>query len=382
MRNLWSSLLCQSFSPYTGEKAGRRWWISVIGLLLLLMLFIQAVSAQSNSEGDSWQVFLERDRDDLGFDRLIFVDAVTGEEIPVEVFGERYTLVGGYVMFYDPANDRVMVTSPTSITREHPFIQPGGGTRRVDWQVSPDSTLIAWTLTNGDSASALSTVTTVSNLDGTNPRQVLVDGPRAGIRALPVAFSADNRKLYLDFQPDGIGALTPFQQYAGLFQVDLATGEQDYLPDEPGCFCGAGLNAGLFLRLALTNDLTGFNVEVYNLIGEVDQTIPALALENFTQAGDILISPDGLRAVYALAQVRNFGSQNESVRTVFVLVNLEDMTQAALTEPITTYVQPVAWTEDDSAVIFTSPERDGTWKVSLSDGTLVKIAEATYVGVL
>jgi hypothetical protein len=142
------------------------------------------------------------------------------------------------------------------------------------------------------------------------------------------------------------------------------------------------LNAGLFLRLALTNDLTGFNVEVYNLIGEVDQTIPALALENFTQAGDILISPDGLRAVYALAQVRNFGSQNESVRTVFVLVDLEDMTQTELTEPITTYVQPVAWTEDDSAVIFTSPERDGTWKVSLSDGTLVKIAEATYVGVL
>jgi hypothetical protein len=65
---------------------------------------------------------------------------------------------------------------------------------------------------------------------------------------------------------------------------------------------------------------------------------------------------------------------------VFVLVNLEDMTQTALTEPITTYVQPVAWTEDNSAVIFTSPEQDGTWKVDLSDGTLDRVAEATYVG--
>ena len=52
----------------------------------------------------------------------------------------------------------------------------------------------------------------------------------------------------------------------------------------------------------------------------------------------------------------------------------------ALTEPITTYVQPVAWTEDNSAVIFTSPEQDGTWKVTLSDGTLDKVAEVTYVG--
>jgi hypothetical protein len=160
----------------------------------------------------------------------------------------------------------------------------------------------------------------------------------------------------------------------------LETGEQDYLPEEPGCFCGAAIEAGLFLRLTLTEDLSGFDMVVHNLTGRVEQAIPALALPNYTQAGDILIAPDGTRAVYALAQVRGFGSANESVRTVFVLVNLEDMTQTALTEPITTYVQPVAWTEDNSAVIFTSPEQDGTWKVYLSDGTLDKVAEATYVG--
>jgi hypothetical protein len=209
---------------------------------------------------------------------------------------------------------------------------------------------------------------------------VLVDGPREGIRALPVSFSADNTTLYMDFQPDGIGVLTPFRQYAGLFAVDVDSGIQEFLPDEPGCFCGAAIEAGLFMRLSVTDDLSGFDVLVYNLAGQVEQTIPALALPNYTQAGDILLTSDGTRAVYALAQVRGFGSANESVRTVFVLVNLEDMTQSALTEPITDYVQPVAWTEDNSAVIFTSPERDGTWKVNLDTGILDKVAEVTYVG--
>ena len=341
----------------------------------------QLVRSQSNNT-QLWQVFVKRDIDDLGFDQLIFVDMLTGEESTAEVFGERYTPAGNAVMFYDAANDRVMLATPDGRVREHPFMQPGGGTRRVDWLVSLDGSTLAWTLTNGDSASALTTVTTVANMDGTNPRQAFVDGPREGIRALPVAFSADNNTLYMDFQPDGIGALTPFRQYAALFAVNIQTGEQEFLPDEPGCFCGAAIEAGLFLRLSVTDDLSGFDVLIYNLAGKVEQTIPALALPNYTQAGDILVAQDGMRAVYALAQVRGFGSSNESVRTVFVLVNLEDMTQTALTEPITTYVQPVAWTEDNSAVIFTSPERDGTWKVNLDDGMLDRVAEVTYVGEL
>ena len=35
-----------------------------------------------------------------------------------------------------------------------------------------------------------------------------------------------------------------------------------------------------------------------------------------------------------------------------------------------------------SAVIFTSRQRDGTWKINLSDGKLDKVANATYLGTL
>ncbi|HEX2908644.1 MAG TPA: hypothetical protein VHO69_17360 [Phototrophicaceae bacterium] len=353
-----------------------------IRLLLLLVLLFGAGhfnAAQDVPEHlPAWQVFLQRDVDEAGTDRLTFINPFTGEQTTADVSGERYTPVGDAVLYFDPAANRVMVAAPDGTVTEHPFIQLGGDTRRVDWLVSPDQTLLAWTLTSG--TGSLTTVTTVANLDGTNPRQVLVDGPRDGIRALPVAFNADKTTLYLDFQPDGIGEFTPFPQYAGLFALDLTSGQWERLPGEPGCFCGAGFGSGLLLRLAVAQDLSGFDLRVVNLVGGVEQKIPALTLQNYTQAGDVVLAPDGTRAVYALAQIRDFGKPNQSTQTVFVLVNLQDMTQAPLVEPITTFVEPLAWTEDNTAVLFTSRQRDGTWKISLSDGKLVKVAEATYLG--
>jgi hypothetical protein len=362
------------------DTKAQRGFIIFIFLMFLMMGRFDAV-AQDEIAKAVWQVFLQRDVGDNGADNLTFIDEITGDETNVGVEGERYTLAGRQVIYFDRTVNRVMVADPDGTVRDHPFIQPGGDARRVDWLVAPDSSLIAWTLTGGTS-DALNTTTTLANLDGTNPRQVLIDGPRNAIRALPVAFSPDKSFLYMDFQPDGVGDFTPFPQFAGLFSLDLATGAQNYLPGEPGCFCGAALLDGLFLRLSVAKDLSGFDLKVVNLSGDVVQTIPALALANYTQAGDIVISPDGSKAVYAVAQIQNFGTANQSVRTVFMLVDLELMTQVPLTDPITTFVEPLAWTEDNTAVIFTSRQRDGTWKINLSDGKLDKVANATYLGKL
>lgn len=352
-------------------------FLAVVWGVLLLLIGMQRANAQNPIE----QVFLQSDVDSAGTDRLTFINVLTGEQASVTVNGERYTPLERSVMYFDAAANRVMLALPDGTTREHPFIQPGATTRRVDWLVSPDNQVIAWTLTDG-SPNSLMTTTTIANLDGTNPRQVLVDGPRDGIRALPVAFSKDHHTLYMDFQPDGIGGFTPFPQYAGMFALDTTTSQWSYLPDEPACFCGAGFGNGLFLRLKVNQDLSGFDLHVYNLAGQVSQTIPAQSIRNYTQAGDIVLSPDGTKAVYALSQVQDFGRPSQSVRTVFMLVDLQGLTQTALTDPITTFVEPLAWTEDDTAVIFTSRQRDGTWKVSLSDGKLTKVAEATYLGTI
>ena len=361
-----------------------RRWLLLLALAAALLSPAGLAAAQPDTDfgGHPLQVFLQRNINRAGTDRLLFVDTLTGESTPVEVNGERYTLADRAVFYYDTAAGRVMLARPDGSVTEHPFIQPGPQARRIDWLLSPDGAQVAWTTTESLGDGALSTVTTVADVNGDDMREGLVDGPRPGIRALPVAFKGDHSALYMDYQPDSIADLTPFRQYAGLFALDMETGATEFLPGEPGCFCGAGIGSGLLLRLQLSDDLGGFDVAVHHLDGGSSDVIPALRLPGYTQGGDVLIAPDGTRAVYALAQVRDFGGPNQSVRTVFVLVNLTARTQTALTNPITTFVQPVAWTEDNTAVIFTSPDQDGTWKVNVNDGRLARVAAATYLGTL
>lgn len=331
-----------------------------------------------------WYVFLERGVDNSGLDRLIFVDMLTGDEVEVEVYGERYTLLRRSVLFYDRDQREVRVVTPDGALRAHPFIRMESGDRRVDWVVAPDFTQIAWTRTFANSDGRLLTETHIANIDGAAQRMIFEDGPYDDVRALPFSASPDFSRIYMDgYHLDNISLFTPFDQYASITALDVETGTYTPLPDEPSnCICGAEFGRGLFLRLRLSEDLQGFDLHVYNLQGGVSDVISALNLSNYTTGGDILISPDGTRAVYALARVTDFGMASQSIQTVFVLVDLQNMTQRALTNPITTFVRPVAWTEDNAAIILTSPTRPGTWKIALNNGNLERIAEATYLGTL
>ncbi len=345
----------------------------------LLTITLHPAVAQS---GNLWQVFLERDVNETGIDRIIFVDAATGDESNLRVFGERYTPIDDAIMFLDTHTNNVMLATPNGEINAHPFIQPSTSARRIDWLISDDGAKIVWTITEGETQARLTTTTFIANFDGSDARQVLVDGPRNGVRTLPVAFSTDQITLYMDYQPDGLSEYTAFDQYAGLFALDLATGDITMLPGEPGCFCGAGFGAGFLLRLALSADGSSFDLRVHNIAGEVETTISALHLSNYTQSGGIIVTSDGTSAVYALSQIEDFGTPEQSVQTVFMLVDLVNMTQSPLTEPITTFVHPLIWTENNNAILFTSPQTDGTWKINLNGGRLTRVAEVTYLGTL
>lgn len=351
-------------------------------LLLFLLLAPAWLPAHAQEAFAAWEVYSRRGETGRT-EELLFVNLRTGELRTVPVAGERFTPLGSRVLYYDPVSQAVMIAAPDGIVRPHPFIQLDEGAARVDWVLSRDRRQIAWTLTYREAA-GLRTVTRIASVNGANQRIVLEDGPRTdGVRAFPVTFAAENRQLVMDAHPDGIGAFAPYTQYARLFQVSLTNGTLELLPDdESPCFCGAALRNDYFLRLSVTADLRGFDVLVYNLQSGTQQTISALPLTNYTQAGDILISPDGTRAVYALSQIDSFGTPQQTVRTVFMLVDLETMTQRQLTEPVSTYVHPVRWTEDHTAILFTSPQRDGTWKIRLVDGVLSRIADATYIGLV
>jgi hypothetical protein len=319
--------------------------------------------------------------DGFGMTRIILLDLLTGEEREVDVFGERFSVTHQGIMFYSPTDNRVKVITVDGEVSNHPFVQPSASSRRIDWLVDTDGQRIVWTLTEGREG-ALTTLTEIADVSGENRRLLLADGPRDGIRAFPVAFSPDQRALYMDYQPDSIGDLTTFRQYAGLFGVDLESGEIVALPNEPGCFCGGGFGGGWFLRLALTPDLASFDLRITQLERGQTETLSALPLTDFTQGGDVLISPQGARAVYALAQVRNFGTPEQQIQTVLVQVDLTTLTQTVLGDVVDFLLRPVAWTEDESAVILRSPQFGGTWKIGVPDGALEQIASATYLGTI
>jgi hypothetical protein len=300
-----------------------------------------------------------------------------------QVYGERYTPLGDKILFFDSINRSVMTVNTIGTVTPHPFIQLGAA-RRVDWVLSSDQRLLAWTLTYDDDVGSIRTVTRVANPDGTNQSIVYEDGFRGdGLRALPIAFSVDNSALIMDFHPDIISEFAPYEQYAGLFRLNLADSTITPMPDdESPCFCSAAMRAGHLLRLSVTNDLTGFDVLVFDLDSGREDTIDALSLDNFNQAGNILIAPDGSRAVYAMSQVPNFGSSSTAVRSILMSVNLDTLEQEQLSDPITRYLRPVRWTEDNTAVLFVSPDLAGTWKINLADGLLTQVAQATFIGVL
>lgn len=94
----------------------------VVGLLFLLL--VGSLSAQdATSTTHVWEVFLRRDAAG-GADQLTFVDVITGDETPVGISGERYTLVGNAVMYDDRVAHRVMLVYPDGQTSEHPSFNP------------------------------------------------------------------------------------------------------------------------------------------------------------------------------------------------------------------------------------------------------------------
>jgi hypothetical protein len=363
------------------------------GLLLIMLLFTYPTSAQDEVDNPlpdderhdhPWYVFLQDGEDDTS-DELIFVDALTGQQTILLVNGERFTLYDGQVMFFDTVYQQVMMANTYGELYPHPFIQLGANHHRVDWLVSDDKSQIAWTLAGRDARDRLTTITTVANIDGTNPRQVLAETDDIGsnLRSVPVSFDDNIKTLYMGTHIDGISEHAVFQQYVSFFSLDMDSGETEMMAGETlNCICGAALQGNKFLRLRLTDDFNAFDLHIHNTKVENSQVLAAIRLSNYETAGDILISPDGSKAIYALGRVTDFGGTNEEIQTVFVLVDLDSLTQEVWTNPISTYLRPVEWTDDNSAIIFTSPDQRGTWKISLSDGRLERIADASYLGTL
>ena len=169
-----------------------------------------------------------------------------------------------------------------------------------------------------------------------------------------------------------------------LFALTLTEGFARRLPGEPGCLCGAAFGADLLLRLQLAEIPGGHELMLRDAAGELRGRIAAPALPGFTQARHLLLAPDGAQALYTLAQVRDAGGSQQAVRSVFVLADLAEGSSRILGAPASDLLRPLVWNGDDDVVLVTSadPQRDGTWKLRLSDGALLPVAAASWLGAL
>ncbi len=174
--------------------------------LLLLSMFLHA-----RAQAQATAVFIDRGVSTA----LVFVDLATGEQHRVEIEGERFTVVPGAIMLFDTRNRVVELIGADGRSRQHPFITLTASESRVDWAISADGKRIAWTTISGAAPASITTVTRVADMNGSNARTVFLETRDDGLRAKPVAFSPDDTRLYLDYQPDGLDALTVFPQFAG-----------------------------------------------------------------------------------------------------------------------------------------------------------------------
>ncbi len=357
-------------------------------LLLMFLAFFTITPVQGYESGivRASYVFWEAQDNHIG--ELIFLDGVSGIQRRVPVTGERFTVYQDGIMYFDVIARQVVFVRRDGVIEPHPFVQMPLTAQRIDWVIAPDHSMIAWTVTSTNDQNQLTTQTFVADITGDNQRAVWsqTDTNQSGLRALPISFSPDKTTLYMDNHPDGISDFIIFKQYVAVFALDIATGRNELLTGERGssCICGAGINAGIFLRLRLNIESGHFDATLYDLIGGSQDTLNRLNLtSNYDTSGDVLIAPNGLLGVYALARVSDLNQPTQHIETMFILVDTVNRTQRALTTtPITQFVRPLAWTEDNSAIIFTSPQQNGTWKINIATGRLERIATASYIGMI
>ncbi|MCY4021107.1 MAG: hypothetical protein OXG39_16985 [Chloroflexi bacterium] len=353
--------------------------------LMVCMLVSAPLSAQDTAlpeaEQPGWDVFLRKDEADTTAE-LVFINILTGEMNSRSIAGERFTLLGKAVIYYDLDENQVKQVAPDTSIRDHPFLSKSADTERVDWLVFGGGQAIAWTVTRRGDGGTLSTSTYVSDVDGADGREVLVDGPREGVRVLPVAFSAATNELIMEAHPDGISEHFSYTQYAGLFALSLADGALRQLPDESGCYCAAGFGDQVLLRFPPSSRGDGVEVKVYSLDGSQKMAIESAAPAGFTAPGEALVGADDNLALYVVSQVPMQGAAADETRSVFVLADLQTLEQSLVSNPFTGLARRVAWTEDYAAVLFTNDQQLGTWKLRLSDGKISELASALYLGSL
>lgn len=352
-------------------------------LLLTLSLLCCAclVGAQAVPPAQRWDVFNLRDLQNAEAAPLSFINLLSGEAVEVAAQGSRFSVTSLGVIYLDGEDRTVKLAQTDGTIRRHPFIDFAPGDHSIDWVVSADGARIAWTIGRQLADESLATTTWLADSDGDNLRELLADRPRIGIRLLPVAFRPRSEQLIMEVRAAEVIEAAPYRLRTGLFVLDFANGEvaSRPLPGERNCYCAYGVGADVALRLTRTS-AGGFAAEVFELETDQARVIAAPPVADYPYAGNLIVSADGSLAIYALSQVDELAGAGSGFRTVLARIDLIAARQEIISRPVPALVRPIAFSEDNSALLFTTASDGGTWKLRLLDGAISKVADGVYLG--
>ena len=354
-------------------------------IILALLLTAPALSqdeALPPSQRRSWDVFLRRGGGDPPQTELIFIDLLSGDQSSARAAGERFTLTESGVIFYESATRKVKLAKADGLIRDHPFINLTAQTQSVAWAVSDDKERIAWSISRGVDDGALATAVWLADVAGAEIRELLVYGPRDGIRLLPIGFGAEADEIIMEAQAGGMVDSGLYTRRTGLFALAILEGElvTRALPGDQSCYCAVAFGANLMLRLAPNRESGGLDVEIHPLDGGDKQVIPTLTRGNYSEGGNIIISDDGKQALYALSQVSKGAGERDEIRTVLVHVDIENGGQRILSGPIAGAVRPLGFSEESGTALLALEQSGSTAKIDLAEGALLNVADAVYLG--
>jgi hypothetical protein len=331
----------------------------LIGWLIALSIGASAPArAQSTA---SYDVFSSKSG-------LYFVDTLTGLSSVVAANGISYTLVGNGVIFLDRATGLVQIATPDGQVAPHPFLPAN-----AQWVVSADRNWIAWVVTRTENGSILADLY-AARADGGNPQLALHTSSSKGLSLRPLAISNDGADIFYTRQSDDAKTPAPYPFAADIYRVMVAGGAITHLIGEPRCRCGATFSGDGHLFFRLESNLTAHFIDLSANL-DVPLTPPSA---NYTAAGDPLLSDRGSVAVYSA--VKTAGTKYTPGQYALILADSSQKGQRILIDGNPNWLRPVLF--EQNVLILVGVDKDGTFKLSLTDGTLTQVSAYSYLGTL
>jgi hypothetical protein len=323
-------------------------------------------------------VFLAQDPA-TGTAHLYFVDALSGLSTVVTVdSGRNFTLVGAYVLYEKPINGAIMRATANGTIEPHPFIHRTPDYRAIRWVTSPDAQAIAWVQITTSGYSEAYTAWA----DGRDLRQLPIALPDTTVELTPVALARGVTDFFYNIAPPAdLTAAPVFARYPYLARYSI-TDEAFYpLPGEPECACGAAFtpDGRIFARLEASTGEGPFDLHVWDLRSDASTLVPAANLP-FRLAGDLLLNDSGTLAVYSVAM--NESAAEGDQQYALVLVDVVARQQYLVIAPGAVRYHPLAFIDDDGALLLAGINDPGTYKLSLVSGELQRVSNQRYLGTI